>query len=147
MCREPPPTVVDCVHGILSMPDQRHAAGVRLVPIHVALIVVAYLVAYNGDVNGNLDFYHEGDRLAPVDAVLDGKLPFRDVYVQQGLGENIIKPILACELFGKSVESLRRLGENSYIYRGYLPPLGSGLCLYCCSRCCLSSCLCCCGRG
>lgn len=98
----------------------------RLRPIllYTLLLVTAYRLAYDGDVNGNLDFFHEGDRLAHVGAILDGKLPFRDVYVQQGLGENVLKPLLACKLFGKSVEALRRLGENSYIYRGYLPPLG-----------------------
>jgi len=98
----------------------------RLRPIllYTLLLVAAYRLAYDGDVNGNLDFYHEGERLAHIGAILDGRLPFRDVYIQQGLGENVLKPLLACKLFGKSVEALRRLGENSYIYRGYLPPLG-----------------------
>ncbi|HVP12744.1 MAG TPA: hypothetical protein VMV94_16335, partial [Phycisphaerae bacterium] len=92
--------------------------------IYLALLAAAYALSYDGDVDGNLDFFHEGERLAHIDAIFDGKLPFRDVFVQHGLGENVIKPVVACRLFGESVESLRRLGENSYIYRGYLPPLG-----------------------
>jgi hypothetical protein len=102
----------------------RRAASIRKPLLYLAVLAVAYAVSYNGDVNGNLDFYHEGERLAHLDAILDGKMPFRDVYVPHGLGENIVKPIVASALFGKSVESLRRLGENSFIYRGYLPPLG-----------------------
>lgn len=88
------------------------------------LIAAATLLAYHGDMDGPLDLYHEGERLAPYDALQDGKLPFRDIYVPHGLGEDIIKPLAACRLFGESVESLRRLGQNSYVYRGLLPPLG-----------------------
>jgi hypothetical protein len=88
------------------------------------LIAAATLLAYNGDTDGPLDLYHEGERLAHYDALRGGELPFRDIYVPHGLGEDIIKPLMACRLFGESVESLRRLGQNSYVYRGWLPPLG-----------------------
>src|SRR5207302_1041336 len=50
--------------------------------------------------------------------------PFRDIFVEHGLGEDVIKPMLACKLLGDSVESLRRVGQNAYVYRGILPPLG-----------------------
>lgn len=106
------------------MPPAPQAPRVPRPLIYLLILLAIYRLAYDGNVDGNFDYIHEGDRLAHIDAVMEGKLPFRDVYVQQGLGENILKPLLACKLFGKSVESLRRLGQNSYIYRGYLPPLG-----------------------
>ncbi len=93
--------------------------------IVLSLIVIGCtLLAYDSNVDGNLDLYHEGERLAHVDAVSDGALPYRDIYVPHGLGEDIIKPALACRWFGTSVEALRRMGQNSYRYRGLLPPLG-----------------------
>ncbi len=94
------------------------------IALYAILIVTPTLLAYNPNLDGNLDLYHEGERLAPIDALRDGKLPYRDIYIPHGLGEDILKPLLACRLFGDSVESLRRLGQNSYLYRGLLPPLG-----------------------
>src|SRR5438552_14361813 len=89
-----------------------------------AAVVFAAAIAYNGDIDGNLDTYHEGERLAYYDALESGRLPYRDIFVQHGLGEDIIKPWLACKLLEPSVESLRRIGSNAYIYRGILPALG-----------------------
>src|ERR1041384_7154234 len=65
---------------------------------------VTAAIAYNGNIDGNLDTYHEGERLPHHDALEAGKLPFRDIFVQHGLGEDIIKPWLACKLYGPSVE-------------------------------------------
>lgn len=107
-----------------KIPKNTKAKGISFPLLCLLVLIAVYRVAYDGSVDGNFDYIHEGDRLAHMGAILDGKLPFRDVYVQQGLGENIIKPLLAFKFFGESVESLRRLGQNSYIYRGYLPPLG-----------------------
>src|SRR5438105_14401922 len=56
-----------------------------------ATVSIAAAIAYNGNIDGNLDTYHEGERLAYYDALESGKLPFRDIFVQHGLGEDIIK--------------------------------------------------------
>ncbi|MCK6483476.1 MAG: hypothetical protein L6R00_05000 [Phycisphaerae bacterium] len=88
------------------------------------MVMLATWIAYNDDVDGNLDLFHAGERLAHYDALTAGKLPFRDIFVQHGFGENIVKPWLACRRLGPSVESLRRIGENAFIPRGVLPPLG-----------------------
>ena len=93
-------------------------------PLYTLIGALVGAICYNGDIDGPLDLYHEGDRLATYDAVCEGALPFRDFYVSHGLGEDVIKPYLACKLFGVSVESVRRIGRNSYIYSGYLPVLG-----------------------
>lgn len=94
--------------------------------LRVAIIcALAYFAALRLDIDGALDFIHEGERLAHIDALHDGKLPFRDIYVQHGLGENILKPLLACAWFGTDVAALRKLGSNAFLYRGILPPLGT----------------------
>lgn len=93
--------------------------------LRVAIIcMLTYFAALRLDIDGALDFIHEGERLAYVDAVRDGKLPFRDFYVQHGLGEDVVKPMLACAWFGTDVAALRKLGSNAFLYRGILPPLG-----------------------
>lgn len=90
-----------------------------------ALVGVALGVSYDGDIDGPLDLYHEGDRMAHYDTIKAGGLPFRDYFVQHGLGEDVLKPVAAFKLWGESVASLRRLGQNTYVYRGYLPALGA----------------------
>ena len=91
----------------------------------VLLVAVVWIIAYDGNLDGGLDLFHEGERLSHFDAIAQGGLPFRDYYVPHGLGEDVIKPFLACKLFGVSVASVRRLGQNSFLYRGWLPPLGA----------------------
>jgi len=88
------------------------------------LCTLTYFAALRLDIDGGLDFVHEGERLAYIDALRDGKLPFRDFYVQHGLGEDVLKPMLACAWFGTDVAALRKLGSNAFLYRGILPPLG-----------------------
>ena len=88
------------------------------------LLAATTLLAWNGNVDGDLDLFHEGERLAHHDELAQGGLPYRDFYVPHGLGEDVLKPLLATRLHGESVEGLRRLGQNSYLYRGWLPPLG-----------------------
>ncbi len=89
-----------------------------------ALLVLVGWAAYDGDVDGDPDFFHEGERLAAYDTVVRGGLPFRDYFVPHGLGEDVVKGYLACKLLGPSVASLRRVGSNAFRYRGLLPWLG-----------------------
>jgi len=88
------------------------------------LVIVFGWFAYSGAVDGNLDMVHEGDKLAHYDALRAGKLPFRDIYIFHGFGDEVVKPLLACRWFGESVTALRRLGGNAFHYRGPLPALG-----------------------
>lgn len=106
--------------------DRAHRSGWRRPVIGGALVLVATVVSYDGRIDGNPLLYHEGERLAHLDALWSGALPYRDVYVTHGFGENIVKPLVACRLYGRSLEALRRLGQNSRVYRGYLPALGVG---------------------
>ncbi|HKQ47652.1 MAG TPA: hypothetical protein VJZ71_06260 [Phycisphaerae bacterium] len=105
-----------------TVPTARKRANL----VYCAVLVgVAFAVSYNGDIDGPLDLYHEGDRVAHYDTVKAGGLPFRDYFVQHGLGEDVLKPLTAFKLWGESIASLRRLGQNTFVYRGYLPALGA----------------------
>ncbi len=66
----------------------------RLLPIihrcvaSVLIPIFIYLLMYSGDIHGKLDLFHEGERLAPLNEMLRGGIPFRDIYVQHGLFQN-----------------------------------------------------------
>jgi len=107
------------VRGDWAVSSKRRRAGIA------ALAIAAFAITYSGRLDGPLDLYHEGERLAHVDTLLTGGLPYRDVYVPHGLGEDVLKPLAARSLFGDSVAGLRSLGQNNYIYRGIIPPLGA----------------------
>ena len=66
--------------------------------------------AYTGANNiSGIDLYHEGERMAVVNELLRGEIPYRDVYLQHGLFQNAYKPLLAMKLFGETLEADRRL--------------------------------------
>ena len=52
------------------------------------LPIFIYLLTYSASIHGNIDLFHEGERLAPLNEMLHGGVPFRDVYVQHGLFQN-----------------------------------------------------------
>ena len=55
---------------------------------YVILPIFIYLLTYSASIHGNIDLFHEGERLAPLNEMLHGGVPFRDVYVQHGLFQN-----------------------------------------------------------
>lgn len=57
----------------------------------------------------DLDLYGEGEYLATAQAVRDGGAPFRDVVLMHGFGADLLKPLLAFELFGLDARALRLL--------------------------------------
>ena len=59
---------------------------------------------------GEIDWMHEGERLGAVQVVLDGGLPFRDVYLPHGLFPEVIRPVLAFWMLGESIASDRIVG-------------------------------------
>jgi hypothetical protein len=67
--------------------------------------------------NKDIDLFHEGEKLAPLNTLLRGGLPFRDIYVQHGLFEDVGKPWLAALLNAPSLASLR-------LTEAFLAPLG-----------------------
>ena len=87
-----------------------------LVPIFI------YALLFKPGLNGAIDFYHEGEQLAPLQMIQNGAKPYQDIYVQHGLIRNVYFPVVASKLFGTSIQSVRELGH-------YLEPL-SYLVLY-----------------
>ncbi|MBC8230277.1 hypothetical protein H8E77_12075 [bacterium] len=82
-----------------------------------------YVFLYGkGSVHGGLDLFHEGERLAPLNELLHGGIPFRDIYIQHGLFQNAYRPLLASKLFGGTLASVRFL-------EGLFGPLGY-VCVY-----------------
>ena len=59
---------------------------------------------------GDIDWLHEGERLGTAQKVLDGGLPFRDVYLPHGLFPEVIRPLLAFQMFGESLAADRLVG-------------------------------------
>ena len=55
---------------------------------YIILPIFVYLLTYSASIHGNIDMFHEGERLAPLNEMLHGGVPFRDVYVQHGLFQN-----------------------------------------------------------
>jgi len=75
----------------------------------VVVPVLVYLLGLDPDIHGPVDFFHEGERLVPLDTMRRGGLPYRDFYIQHGLLENALIPLLAGKLFGDTLEALRTM--------------------------------------
>lgn len=52
-----------------------------------------------------VDLYHEGPLLGPGSDFLRGKIPFKEMFLDQGLIHNVMKPAAAFWIFGESVAS------------------------------------------
>ena len=68
--------------------DHRFLKFGRIGLEYVILPIFIYLLTYSASIHGNIDMFHEGERLAPLNEMLHGGVPFRDVYVQHGLFQN-----------------------------------------------------------
>ncbi|MFG0317184.1 MAG: hypothetical protein ACF8XB_07925 [Planctomycetota bacterium JB042] len=86
----------------------RARPGGGLLPVGDRWFRVVFLPALVGtlvfhpDVNGDLDAYHAGEWLTPASMVADGALPYRDVWLQHGLGQNVLRPWLTFALLERS---------------------------------------------
>lgn len=112
---------------MLIMPhqfDKLHSTRLsRRLLSYLMIPALIYVFFYNGgNIHGGLDLFHEGERLAPLNELLRGGIPFRDVYVQHGLFVNAYRPLLASKLFGGTLASVRFL-------EGLFGPLGY-VCVY-----------------
>lgn len=77
----------------------------------VVIPVFIYLLHYSGNIDGNIDLFHEGERLAPLNEMLRGGIPFRDVYAQHGLFQNAYLAWLGGKLFSPTLEGVRIMGR------------------------------------
>src|SRR5262249_54863119 len=100
----------------------RAATAVAAALDYALIPALLYVLTYNRSLAGELDPFHEGEHLAPLNDLLRGRIPFRDIYLQHGLIENAYLPLLASAWHGATLESVRWL-------RGLVQPLGY-VCLY-----------------
>ena len=84
----------------------------RYILKYALIPALIYVFFYSGGrIHGGIDMFHEGERLAPLNALLRGKIPYRDIYLQHGLFHNAYRPLLASKLFGPTLAADRMLGH------------------------------------
>ena len=76
---------------------------------YVLLPIFIYLLTYSGNIHGEIDLFHEGERLAPLNEMLRGGIPFRDIYVQHGLFQNTYLAWVGSQLFEPTLFGLRSM--------------------------------------
>ncbi len=86
---------------------------------YVLLPIFVYLLMYSGNIDGALDLFHEGERLAPLNEMLRGGIPFRDIYVQHGLFQNTYLAGVGSLLFEPTLMGVR-LMEHVLAPLGYV---------------------------
>jgi len=83
-------------------------------PPHLLLAVFVLYLGLSGaesiPLSAPFDWLHEGERLGPAQLLLEGGVPFRDVYFHHGLMPEAIRPLAAFWLFGESVIADRLVG-------------------------------------
>jgi hypothetical protein len=91
-------------------------------PLFFFAIIPALLCSllYTSNIDGAVDLFHEGEWVTPAFEILQGKAPFRDVYLQHGWGVNALRSRLAFLLFGESLAASRKL---VFGISGFLPPI------------------------
>lgn len=69
--------------------------------------LLMYAMVYDPDINGALDLFHEGESVAPAQALMAGGLPYKDVVFVHGFLRDPGVALGAFGLLGKSMASLR----------------------------------------
>ncbi|RKU37485.1 hypothetical protein C6496_10400 [Candidatus Poribacteria bacterium] len=84
---------------------------------YLILPVFIYLLTYASGIHGEIDLFHEGERLAPLNEMLRGGIPFRDIYIQHGVFQNAYLAWIGGQLFEPTLFGLRSMED-------ILDPLG-----------------------
>ena len=84
---------------------------------YIILPVFIYLLTYSASIHGNIDLFHEGERLAPLNEMLQGGVPFRDIYIQHGVFQNAYLAWFGSQFFEPTLFGLRTMED-------ILDPLG-----------------------
>lgn len=78
--------------------------------------VLIYLWTYTNSIDGRVDLFHEGERLAPLAQLRHGGISFRDAFVQHGLAQDVTLGWLGEALISPTLEGVRTI-------EAYLEPL------------------------
>ena len=76
---------------------------------YIILPIFIYLLTYSGDIHGKIDLFHEGERLAPLNEMLRGAIPFRDIYIQHGVFQNAYLAWMSNHFFEPTLQGLRTM--------------------------------------
>ena len=85
--------------------------------LFVVVPAFLYLLRLNLACDGGVDLFHEGEFLSPLNEMLRGGVPYRDIYLQHGLFFNAWIPLLGAKLFGPTLTGVRTI-------QAYIEPLG-----------------------
>ncbi|MCG9126359.1 hypothetical protein JT359_02045 [Candidatus Poribacteria bacterium] len=77
--------------------------------VYILIPVFIYLLLYNGNINGGIDMFHEGERVAPLNEMLHGGVVFKDIYVQHGLFQNAYLAWFGSKFFGPTLMGVRSM--------------------------------------
>lgn len=84
----------------LERPLRRACLAIQLPALVVALV-------FQRDVNGAIDLFHSGEWLTPGAALLEGSVPYRDLYLQHGFVQNALRSGLTLFAFGDTLAADR----------------------------------------
>ena len=95
-----------------------HSSPLRTLGLTFVIPILLYAWLYDGYlIHYRIDLHHEGEILGPWQAIREGAVPYRDLYLQHGLFQNVGKPWLAEQWYGVSLASLR-------MTEAWIAPLG-----------------------
>jgi len=77
--------------------------------VYGVLPVVVYLLSYRPVIDGPVDLFHTGEFLVPLNELLAGAVPYRDVYLQHGLFHNALIPLLGAKVFEPTLAAVRTM--------------------------------------
>lgn len=76
--------------------------------------ILLYALAYDPNIHYPLDLFHEGERVAPAQALLSGQVPYKDVVFVHGFLRDPGVALVAFRLFGPTIAGLRTLEQFLY---------------------------------
>lgn len=91
----------------------RRACEYIIIPLFI------YLLIYSGNINGGIDMFHEGERLAPLNEMLHDGVVFKDIYVQHGLFQNAYLAWFGSKIFEPTLMGVRSM-ERVLAPLGYI---------------------------
>ncbi len=119
---DPPPThptqLTEDKTVSIPPPARRGWNVARRVLVWLVVPMAIYMTHRSPVAQNHVDLFHEGEFLYPMREVLDGAVPFRDVYLQHGLLHNAWFPVLGSLLTGETEAAGR-------VARHLLLPLGA----------------------
>lgn len=77
----------------------------------VSVPILLYALAYTPNIHYPLDLFHEGENVAPAQAILAGQIPYRDVVFVHGFLRDPGVALAAFRLFGPTIAGLRTLEQ------------------------------------